>query len=325
MGTEEAEVELQKSDILLLGPTGCGKTLLAQTLARILNVPFAIADATALTEAGYVGEDVENILLKLIQAADFDIKKAETGIYIDEVDKVARKADNPSIARRVGRGRAAGAPQDPRGDGGLRAAAGQAQAPGSFSRSTRPTFSSFVAAPSRAHREDHQQAGLAALWASGPTSARSTTWRRRAPVRRDARGSPQLQVDPGVHRAAPRRVRGAPAAARRSRSASSPSPRTRSSSSTSASSRTTTSSSCSPRTRSGRSRTRLWTARRAPAAAVDHRERAARRDVRVAVAQGRLQVRHRKETIGEGHQAHALVTSAGAKLADEEEHAAGSA
>jgi ATP-dependent Clp protease ATP-binding subunit ClpX len=102
MGAEENEVELQKSNILLLGPTGCGKTLLAQTLARILNVPFAIADATALTEAGYVGEDVENILLKLIQAADFDIKKAETGIiYIDEVDKIARKADNPSITRDV--------------------------------------------------------------------------------------------------------------------------------------------------------------------------------------------------------------------------------
>ena len=102
MGQEDGEVELQKSNILLLGPTGCGKTLLAQTLARILNVPFAIADATALTEAGYVGEDVENILLKLIQAADFDIKKAETGIiYIDEVDKIARKADNPSITRDV--------------------------------------------------------------------------------------------------------------------------------------------------------------------------------------------------------------------------------
>ncbi|HEY5529211.1 MAG TPA: ATP-dependent Clp protease ATP-binding subunit ClpX, partial [Thermoleophilia bacterium] len=99
---DDGEVELQKSNILLLGPTGCGKTLLAQTLARILNVPFAIADATALTEAGYVGEDVENILLKLIQAADFDVKKAETGIiYIDEVDKIARKADNPSITRDV--------------------------------------------------------------------------------------------------------------------------------------------------------------------------------------------------------------------------------
>src|SRR5213082_3169266 len=101
-GQTDSEVELQKSNILLLGPTGCGKTLLAQTLARILNVPFAIADATALTEAGYVGEDVENILLKLIQAADFDVKKAETGIiYIDEVDKIARKADNPSITRDV--------------------------------------------------------------------------------------------------------------------------------------------------------------------------------------------------------------------------------
>ncbi len=96
------DVELQKSNILLLGPTGCGKTLLAQTLARFLNVPFAIADATALTEAGYVGEDVENILLKLIQAADFDVKRAETGIiYIDEVDKIARRADNPSITRDV--------------------------------------------------------------------------------------------------------------------------------------------------------------------------------------------------------------------------------
>src|SRR5262249_19334614 len=102
MGQTDDDVELQKSNILLLGPTGCGKTHLAQTLARILNVPFAIADATALTEAGYVGEDVENILLKLIQAADFDIKKAETGIiYIDEVDKIARKADNPSITRDV--------------------------------------------------------------------------------------------------------------------------------------------------------------------------------------------------------------------------------
>jgi ATP-dependent Clp protease ATP-binding subunit ClpX len=99
---DEDEVELSKSNILLLGPTGSGKTLLAQTLARMLNVPFAIADATALTEAGYVGEDVENILLKLIQAADFDVKRAETGIiYIDEVDKIARKSENPSITRDV--------------------------------------------------------------------------------------------------------------------------------------------------------------------------------------------------------------------------------
>ncbi|MCA0155421.1 MULTISPECIES: ATP-dependent Clp protease ATP-binding subunit ClpX [Tsukamurella] len=95
-------VELAKSNILMLGPTGCGKTYLAQTLAKMLNVPFAIADATALTEAGYVGEDVENILLKLIQAADYDVKRAETGIiYIDEVDKIARKSENPSITRDV--------------------------------------------------------------------------------------------------------------------------------------------------------------------------------------------------------------------------------
>ncbi|MGI9621891.1 MAG: ATP-dependent Clp protease ATP-binding subunit ClpX, partial [Acidimicrobiales bacterium] len=95
-------VELAKSNILLIGPTGCGKTLMAQTLAKMLNVPFAIADATALTEAGYVGEDVENILLKLIQAADYDTKKAEQGIiYIDEIDKVARKSENPSITRDV--------------------------------------------------------------------------------------------------------------------------------------------------------------------------------------------------------------------------------
>ena len=99
---QSLDVELQKSNILLLGPTGCGKTLLAQTLAKILNVPFAIADATTLTEAGYVGEDVENILLKIIQAADYDIQRAEKGIiYIDEIDKITRKSENPSITRDV--------------------------------------------------------------------------------------------------------------------------------------------------------------------------------------------------------------------------------
>lgn len=98
----ESDVEIAKSNIMLIGPTGCGKTMMAQTLARMLNVPFAIADATALTEAGYVGEDVENILLKLIQSADYDVKRAETGIiYIDEIDKIARKAENPSITRDV--------------------------------------------------------------------------------------------------------------------------------------------------------------------------------------------------------------------------------
>ncbi len=101
-GSGDDEVELAKSNVLLIGPTGCGKTLMAQTLARMLNVPFAIADATVLTEAGYVGEDVENILLKLIQAADYEVKRAETGIiYIDEIDKIARKSENPSITRDV--------------------------------------------------------------------------------------------------------------------------------------------------------------------------------------------------------------------------------
>ncbi|MFB0901757.1 MAG: ATP-dependent Clp protease ATP-binding subunit ClpX [Acidimicrobiales bacterium] len=102
IGSSTDDVELAKSNIMLIGPTGTGKTLMAQTLARMLNVPFAIADATALTEAGYVGEDVENILLKLVQAADYDAKRAETGIiYIDEIDKIARKSENPSITRDV--------------------------------------------------------------------------------------------------------------------------------------------------------------------------------------------------------------------------------
>ena len=188
MQADDSDIELQKSNILLLGPTGCGKTLLAQTLARILNVPFAIADATALTEAGYVGEDVENILLKLIQAADYDVKKAETGIiYIDEVDKIARKADNPSITRDVSRrGRPAGAAEDPRGDdrAACRRRAGASTPTRSSSRSTRRTSCSSAAA--RSPTSTRSSSGASAPRASA--SARRSSRKRREATR--ARSSP---------------------------------------------------------------------------------------------------------------------------------------
>ena len=145
-----SEIELQKSNVLLLGPTGSGKTLLAQTLARILDVPFTIADATTLTEAGYVGEDVENIILRLLQAADYDVERTEKGIiYIDEIDKISRKSDNPSLTRDVsGEGVQQALLKILRGRWRMSRLRGDANIPSkNFCRSIRPIFSSSVAAP----------------------------------------------------------------------------------------------------------------------------------------------------------------------------------
>ena len=270
MGQEDGDVELQKSNILLLGPTGCGKTLLAQTLARILNVPFAIADATALTEAGYVGEDVENILLKLIQAADFDIKKAETGIiYIDEVDKIARKADNPSITRDVsGEGVQQALLKILEGTVASVPPQGGRKHPHQEFLSIDTTNILFICGGAFAGLDKiiGKRIGKNAVGFGAEIRSKNSVEASELLTAGDAGGPPQLRADPGVHRPPAGDLRGAPAAQGGSRPDPDRAEERARRSSTSASSPTTTSSSSSPTTRSGRSPRRRSSARPARAA-----------------------------------------------------------